>query len=74
MEFLKDYDCSIQYHPRKTNVVADVLSRKELALIASMVTWELVEAFSRLTTNTISERTSIYITGLTVHSHLVKQI
>nr|GFB32413.1 reverse transcriptase domain-containing protein [Tanacetum cinerariifolium] len=24
-----DYDCDIRYHPRKTNVVADALSRKE---------------------------------------------
>ncbi|XP_052187694.1 uncharacterized protein LOC127798276 [Diospyros lotus] len=29
MEFLKDYDCTIQYHPEKANVVADALSRKK---------------------------------------------
>ncbi|WMV20192.1 hypothetical protein MTR67_013577 [Solanum verrucosum] len=28
MELLKDYDVTIQYHPSKANVVADVLSRK----------------------------------------------
>ena len=28
MELLKDYDCSILYHPGKANVVADTLSRK----------------------------------------------
>ncbi|GJZ97055.1 putative reverse transcriptase domain-containing protein [Tanacetum coccineum] len=29
LEFLSDYDCKIRYHPRKVNVVADTLSRKE---------------------------------------------
>ena len=28
MELIKDYDCIIDYHPRKANVVADALSRK----------------------------------------------
>ena len=28
MELLKDYDCTIEYHLRKANVVADALSRK----------------------------------------------
>ncbi|GJS86990.1 putative reverse transcriptase domain-containing protein [Tanacetum coccineum] len=29
LELLADYDCEICYHPRKANVVADALSRKE---------------------------------------------
>ncbi|GJW04285.1 putative reverse transcriptase domain-containing protein [Tanacetum coccineum] len=29
LELLVDYDCEIRYHPRKANVVADALSRKE---------------------------------------------
>ncbi|GKB46216.1 putative reverse transcriptase domain-containing protein [Tanacetum coccineum] len=29
LEFLSDYDCEIHYHPRKANVVADALGRKE---------------------------------------------
>ncbi|GJU33692.1 putative reverse transcriptase domain-containing protein [Tanacetum coccineum] len=29
IELFSDYDCEIRYHPRKANVVADALSRKE---------------------------------------------
>nr|GEU66001.1 hypothetical protein [Tanacetum cinerariifolium] len=29
LELLSDYDCDIHYHPRKANIVADALSRKE---------------------------------------------
>nr|GEX55896.1 putative reverse transcriptase domain-containing protein [Tanacetum cinerariifolium] len=29
LELLSDYDCDIRYHPRKANVVANALSRKE---------------------------------------------
>ena len=28
MELIKDYDCTIEYHPGKANVVANALSRK----------------------------------------------
>ena len=44
MEFLKDYDFTLHYHPGKANVVADALSRKShgaLASIASREWWML---------------------------------
>ncbi|XP_055830841.1 uncharacterized protein LOC129899858 [Solanum dulcamara] len=31
LELIKDYDCIIDYHPSKSNVVADALSRKSFA-------------------------------------------
>ena len=36
IELLKDYDCIIQYHPRKANVVADALSRKFVVSLAAI--------------------------------------
>ena len=46
MELLKDYDCTIDYHPGKANVVADALSRKSTGSLAYMQTiqlWLMVE-------------------------------
>ena len=36
IELLKDYDCIIQYHPGKMNVVADALSRKFVGSLATI--------------------------------------
>ena len=34
LEFLKDYDMSVHYHPGKANVVADALSRLSMGSVA----------------------------------------
>ncbi|RVW13369.1 Transposon Ty3-G Gag-Pol polyprotein [Vitis vinifera] len=36
IELLKDYDCIIQYHPGKANVMADALSRKSVGSLAAI--------------------------------------
>ena len=36
MELIKDYDCGIDYHPRKANVVADALSRKSIQTLRAL--------------------------------------
>ena len=43
IEFLVDYECTINYHPGKANVVADALNRK--AQVASLMVkeWDLLE-------------------------------
>ena len=38
MKLLKDFDCSILYHPSKVNVVADALSRKSAGSLAHINT------------------------------------
>jgi hypothetical protein len=44
LEYLKDFDFQLSYHPRKANVVADALSRKSLHMSALMVKeLELIE-------------------------------
>ena len=37
LELLKDYDCTIEYHPVKANVVADALSRKVSGRVANLL-------------------------------------
>ena len=45
MEFLKDYDFTLHYHPGKENVVADALSRKLQGVLASIAfrEWRMLE-------------------------------
>jgi hypothetical protein len=39
VELIKDYDCIIDYHPKKANIVADALSRKDKAIRGGPATW-----------------------------------
>ena len=43
MEFLENYDCTINYHPGKANVVADALSRKAQLAGLMVEEWNLLE-------------------------------
>ena len=36
LDLIKCYDCEINYHPRKANVVVDVLSRKSMVKLAAL--------------------------------------
>jgi hypothetical protein len=40
IELIKDYDCVVDYHPRKANVVVDTLSCKEKAMVGKLVAYD----------------------------------
>ena len=40
MEFIEDYDFTLNYHPGKANVVADALSWKSRGVLANVASWE----------------------------------
>ena len=49
LEFLKDYDFELSYHPGKANVVVDALSRKSLHISTLMIReMDLLEQFRDL--------------------------
>ena len=49
MEYLKDYDFTLHYHPGKVNVVADALNRKSWEVLASIASreWQILETARR---------------------------
>ena len=50
LELFKDYDCIIDYHLEKANVVADALSRKAMAtLLIQRSEWRIVSEGTILT-------------------------
>jgi hypothetical protein len=50
MELIKDYDLENHYQPRKANLVADALSRKEHvhSVVVAQLPDEIVEDFRKL--------------------------
>ena len=50
LELIKDYDCSINYHPGKANVIADALSRKSSSFSATLLTTqkEIIKDLERM--------------------------
>ena len=45
MEYLKDYDFNLHYHPNKASVVADALNWKSRGVLASVASqeWQMLK-------------------------------
>ena len=75
VEFLKDYDFEVKYHPGKANVMADALSRKSLHVSSLMVKeWELLEEFRNLSISVSMEPNKICLNQLIVVNNLRRDI
>ena len=75
MEFIKDYDFTLQYHPGKANVVADALSRKRAHLSTVAVKGlELLDKFRDLSLNVDSSTGKLHCGMITVDNELMNEI
>ncbi|XP_071925131.1 transposon Tf2-1 polyprotein [Coffea arabica] len=72
VEFLEDYDCSINYHPGKANVVADALSRKAQVAGLMVKEWDMLEEISGW--NPRLEKLKILLGNLSLKSSLLERI
>jgi hypothetical protein len=77
LELLKDYDCTINYHPGKANVVADALSRKNIVgSVSVMFTTkkELLLDLERAGVEMMVGEIQSYMSSLTLEPTLMEQI
>ena len=74
LELVKDYDCDIQYHPGKANVVADALSRKSshLSALPMRLRWDLERAEIALLTAEVTVSLASLTVGPTLRRRMIE--
>jgi hypothetical protein len=73
LELIKDYNLGINYHPGKTNVVADALNRRSHVsqLVVDRMSFELSEEFDKLNLRIVANTEA---TEMEVGSNLLQEI
>jgi len=75
LEFYKDYDFQLSYHPRKANVLADALSRKSLDMSALMVKeLEFIEQFWDLSLVSVLTPSGVKLRMLKLTNNILEEI
>jgi hypothetical protein len=68
LELIKDYDCEINYHPGKANIVADALSRKSMAELAALGISQpqLIKELTRMGLEIVGKGMPVHLANLMV--------
>ena len=76
MEYLEDYDFSLQYHPGKANVVADALSRREHGSLASLRCreWKLLNDLQAFDLVVSCNENMAYLANLVAQPVILKRV
>jgi hypothetical protein len=76
LELIKDYDCEINYHPRKANVVADAFSRKSTAELATLGISQpqLIKELIGMGLEVVGKVMPVHLANLMVQSELLARI
>jgi len=75
IEFLKDYDFQLVYHPGKVNVVADALSRKKIQMSSLMIKeHKLIEDFRNLNLEVSILSNFISCNALVITNEFLKRV
>ena len=75
MEYLEDYDFTLQYHPGKANVVANALSRKSQGVLASVASreWLMLETMGQFNLQ-YNEQTQCVLGSLVATPSLLSRV
>ena len=76
LELIKDYDCLINYHPGKTNVVADALSRKSFDFLVALLTTqkEIIKDLERMRIEIVMGDSQVFMASLIIQPTLIEKI
>ena len=75
LEFVKDYDFELSYHPGKANVVADALSRRSyIANLCAVREWRLMDSVTDAMIRVPRDTEQAVVASLSVMPKLYCQI